>query len=52
MIDCHFWARLVLLQFILKVLQIVTPGPSEWLYEYHDKGLNRNDDHWQRLFVT
>ena len=50
-IEYHPWARLVLLQFIIKVLGIVTPGPSEWLYDYADKGLKRDDVFVDRDFL-
>ena len=35
----------------MKVLGMVTPGPSEWLCNYDDKGLKRDDVHWKTLFV-
>ena len=50
-IECS-WARLVLLQFILEILGMVDPGRIEWQYDYADKGLKRDDDHWRILFLT
>ena len=50
-IEWHSLDRLVLPQFIIKVLGIVTPGPSEWLYYYTDKGLKRDDVFVDRDFL-
>ena len=51
-IDCDPLPRLVLINFIVEVWQLVTPQDKLWVYDFHDKGFHRNDTVWQRLFAS
>ena len=51
-IDCDLFPRLVLINFIVKVWQLVTPEDKLWKYDFHDKGIPRNDAVWKRLFAS
>ena len=52
-IECHGFARLVVIQFIFEMIGIVHHGQFfEWHYAYKDKGLKRDDDHWKQLFSS
>ena len=42
-IECHYFARLVIFQFIHEIWTIVCPGNNQWLYDFF-KGHKRNDD--------
>ena len=44
--------RLIFIQFIVQVWRLVTDSNNLWNYDYHDKGLDRNDLVWQRLFAS
>ena len=50
-IECHAFARLVLIGFITTLIGIVHPdNVFEWHYNYKDKKLKRDDFHWKQLF--
>ena len=58
-LDCYaegmdgcYWHRLAMLGFIQEVCKIVCPEENQWIYDYEVKGMKRNDNHWQRLFLA
>ena len=52
-IECHCFIRLVLIQFIIKMIGIVHHvNVFEWHYDYKDIGLKRDDDYWKQLFLS
>ena len=50
-IECHVFARLVIIQFIHSILRIVCPEDNIWVYNPEARKLKRNDDLWRKLFV-
>ena len=51
-IDFDHYSQLVLIEFISKIWDIVTPTDKIWKYEFTTKGFPRNDTVWKRLFAS
>ena len=51
-VECHSFARLVLIEFIHDMLEIFEPKVFEWNYDYQDKGLNQDYAYWKNLFLA
>ena len=51
-IDFDHYSQLVLIEFIVKVWDIVTPTDKLWKYDFDAKGFPRNDTVWKRLFAS
>ena len=42
-IECHQWTRLVLMQFLVIMLEVIHPEECKQNYDYKEKGLKQDD---------
>ena len=51
-IECHNPTRLLVIEFILNIVDIINIEDYEWHYDYQEKGLARDDAYWRTLFAS